>query len=794
MARKTAKQALKMLTSPPETTSEMPGEPNVVTEPADQLEQFKNQRKQQEFNNRVVEWTKGTYQQCRTIRQQVERQWYLNLAFIAGRQYVQTMPYSVGGGVGAGVRLWVPPAPYYRSRPVINRISPVVRNFIAKLTAQKPSATIVPASNEDRDLYAAQCGEQIWDSVYRDKKLKDKMIQTVFWVAATGNGFMKCYWDPKKTAADGSQGDLCFENVTPFHLFFKDLLCTSIEDQPFVIQVSTKPIEWVRLHYPDLPVQPNAMEASDILNEGFLNIVGAADQRRDAVMCFEVWVKPGNVSFMPNGGMFTVMGDFLVQFEEGFKYGHDQYPFSHVGDILTGRFYFDTVVSQLVPIQREYNRTRGQIMENKNMMGHQKIIAAEGSIDVTKINNEPGQAIMYRLGFPQPVPFPMQGLPPYIVQEVEQLQRDFDDISGQHDVSKGTTPPGVTAATAISFLQEQDDSMMSTAFSSLESAFEKLAYQTLCHVQQYWDLPRTIRVVGRDGQFNAMTFKGSDLRDNTDIRIEAGSALPTSKAAKQALLMDLMTQGFIPPDKGLELMDVGGINRLYDELAIDTAQASRENMKMAAITPDLMEEYLAGFQPPEPAMPPDAGQLFMGGDTANAGINPGTGTDAMGMPGAGDPNSMPPELMQMLGGDAGGQPPVGNDPTADPMAVGGPDPVMQQNAAPFVDPNTGQPLVDQSGMPTEPPLIVPVNSFDNHQIHIQVHNNFRKSQEYENLEQEAKDLFEEHVNQHVMSMGVTPGLADPSGATMDSGQVQQMGGAPPEEQTSPEESGGPPNG
>src|SRR5690606_4921382 len=284
-------------------------------------------------------------------------------------------------------------------------------------------------------------------------------------------------------------------------------------------------------------------------------------------------------------------------------------------------------------------------------------------------------------------------------------------------------PPGVTAATAISFLQEQDESMLSTTFNSIDEGFEKIGYQTLCYIKQYWDTPRIVKVVGRDQQFNVIAFQGSSLRDNTDIRIEAGSALPTSKAAKQALLMDLMSQGFIPPEKGLELMEVGGVQRRYEEIQIDSAQASRENMKMSAVTEEDMEAYL---------------QTFMGVD----------------------PITQEPQL---------------------------------------VDPNTGQPMVDEMGQPLPPPLIVPVNTYDNHQIHIQVHNNYRKGQEYEQLPQQVKELFEAHVNEHMMALGLIPGVPAPmEGANAitpgeaGSDQTQQIeaemaGGAQQQQEMPPEQ-------
>lgn len=669
--------------------------PDGNTEPysQEQISKLATRSKDKDFENRVITWTRSAHLRCKSVRQQIERQWYLNLAFYAGKQNVQLVPTSNGTGSNVGVRLYIPPAPYYRARPNINRIRPIIRTELSKLTAQKPTATIVPATTEDSDTSAAKAAEQIWDSVYREKKIQGIFRQSMLWTLCCGTGFMKVYWDPHKRSKQcppnmPADGDFCYENVTPFHVFVPDLLQEDIENQPYVIQIQTRTPEWVKLNY-GIEVAANVMEATDILNDSFLNLVGAGEFRKDSILCFEVWVKPGHVEFMPNGGMFTIIGPHLVQFVEGNPYLHQQYPYAKIPHIPTGRFYADSVINDLVPVQREYNRTRGQIIEAKNRMGHPQLLAAKGSVVASKITTEPGQVIEYALGFPAPTPLPLQNLPNYVMEELDRGLIDFEDISGQHQVSKGQVPAGVTAATAISFLQEQDESMLSVTHDGIEEAFEKIGYQTLCYVKQYWDLPRQVKVVGKDGYFNVISFSGADLRDNTDLRVEAGSSLPTSKAAKQAFIMDMMTQGFIPPEKGLELMDMGGIQRLYDEIQTDSAQASRENMRMAAVTQEQISQYMATFVP----------------------MNPMTGQ---------------------------------------------PDPSQG-----LVDPNTGQPLMDMAGNPTEPPLIVPVNSYDSHQIHIQIHNTYRKSQEFEQLTPETKALFEQHVNQHMMALGMIPGQPAP---------------------------------
>jgi hypothetical protein len=103
-------------------------------------------------------------------------------------------------------------------------------------------------------------------------------------------------------------------------------------------------------------------------------------------------------------------------------------------------------------------------------------------------------------------------------------------------------------------------------------------------VQQYWNYPRTVKIVGTDGTFDAKVFRGADLRSNTDVKVESGSALPTSKAAKQAFIMDIMKMGWVDPDDGLEMLEIGALNKIYERAKMDAREAQRENLMMASVT------------------------------------------------------------------------------------------------------------------------------------------------------------------------------------------------------------------
>jgi hypothetical protein len=270
---------------------------------------------------------------------------------------------------------------------------------------------------------------------------------------------------------------------------------------------------------------------------------------------------------------------------------------------------------------------------------------------------------------------------------------------------------GVVAATAIAYLQEKDDAIISTTISSIEQTIAKMARQGLTLAVDYWDIPRIIRVAGSDRSFDSFMLKGSDIANGLDIRVEPGSALPQSKAARQAFLMDLFTAGAITSQQMLDMMEIGGVQTLVDRMRIDMRAAQRENLEMKMLTPQSIAQH--NLQTMEAAL--------------------------LGQPGT-------------------------------------------------IDPQRGLPTVDPTNLNTYPPM-VPVNKWDNHEVHISTHNNFRKGQSFKGLSPEVKDQFEKHISIHesyvMMKMqqamfGMAQQGADPS----------QMG-MTPEMQTGPEGQPGP---
>lgn len=630
------------------------------------IEKFRETKEGQQ----LVAWVQSEWQKAKTARTQKQLQWFHNMAMFYGHQWVE----QTRGRFPEDYRdkLFTPRKPYYHQRKTINRTRSYVRWEMSKLLSSFPTAQAIPASSEDEDQRAAFAAEQAWTSISDAKKLRYHLSRAMWWTIITGNGFIKTHWDPYcKDKVSGQMGDIKFGHVTPFHLFVPDIREQDIEDQPFVINAYTKTVEWAEYYFAKelngIKLSPSTSAANQIIDEAYLNLGNS--KAPDSVIVYETWVKPGAHKLMPEGGVIISIDDILVSvYRDGFPYNHNMYPFTKFEHIPTATFYADSPIVDLSQLQKEYNQLRSEIAEAGRRMAKPQLIAPMGSIVPSKLTNEPGLVIQYKPGMAPPQPLPLQPLPQYYLDQQDRVLNDWIDISGEREVSRGDTPPGVTSGTAISYLQEASNQYLTPQFQSLEQGVEKIATSAIELFVQYVDIPRKIRTVGADGAFDTMLLKGADIASGTDIRIEPGSSFAKSKAAQEARVMDMFAVGIIDQQAAVRMLEIGGVQKIMDTLSIAERKAQRENIKMKMMTD--MDIEAAKMQAQQ--------EIMM---------------------------QLPPEQ------------------AADPMV-----------------------MMELQNMPA--PVIIPVDDFDIHEIHIETHNKFRMSQEYEILPDSVKEQFALHVAEH----------------------------------------------
>ena len=329
---------------------------------------------------------------------------------------------------------------------------------------------------------------------------------------------------------------------------------------------------------PTMPLMPQIPAAADNIQPD----MGLNDQMAQ----LEQMLKSTPPTTMPVGYETGVQApkseyDGLSNYNHEYPYRHGRFPFAKIDHLPTGMFYGMSIIQTLIPMQKEYNRTRSVMLEHRNMAGKPQWSYTKGAFDPRKFTSEPGLLLAVNMGFDAPQSIEQPDLAPSVGAELDISIRDMDETSNQFEVTRGRTPPGVEAASAIAYLSEENDTSLYHTVQSLENAVQETGIQVLANVHDFWPEERIVRMTSRNQFMEVREFKKSDLNPIMDFRVEAGSMAPRSLAAKQAFITELMKMGVIGPDQGLRYLQMSETNKLYEDLMLDVRHAQRENVYMS---------------------------------------------------------------------------------------------------------------------------------------------------------------------------------------------------------------------
>jgi hypothetical protein len=181
-------------------------------------------------------------------------------------------------------------------------------------------------------------------------------------------------------------------------------------------------------------------------------------------------------------------------------------------------------------------------------------------------------------------------LPVYVQNQIGTIEQAIREISGQHEVSSSQVPAGVTAASAINLLQEQDDTRLGPDIADMETSLAQVGKRVLWLLGKYATDERTMQIAGEDGQWDFEAFKSQMVKGCDDIEVQVGSGIPQSKAAKQAAISQVLNtfiqNGVAMQERQLRKImrefEVGGLEAFFADLSTDVRQVNDENRRMAS--------------------------------------------------------------------------------------------------------------------------------------------------------------------------------------------------------------------
>lgn len=568
---------------------------------------------------KLLEWALELQQDGLQVRRGTEAIWWENLATYMGDFWSEWNPRD---RKLQAIRV---KKPKHRVRLPINLAQPAVRTELAKLVKNRPIVDVQAASNDKKHLDDAEMGDQVLGNYvereYHMGRVRRRMLNNVL-VFGSGGIFVdhdpsagetyECladdqgnpvaddrereawlqYWRERHQAPKTVQmpkGDLRQIPLLPFQLI-SDMSVLEFEKAAWcivseVFDVLEVERRWNEEVEGEKNVWPGTIERR--LLERYDRVGGLsikAPSAQNLCQVHRLFIKPGHAYF-PDG-LHMAFTEKKVLEKEAFPHEHGKLPVAWMGHIqMPTSPHAMSVLQQIKAPVLEISRTESQMVENRNMSANPPwVVAEQHGIEEGSITNRPGLRLKYRHvpNVPEPHPVEMPDLPQYVKDLPPLLKEHILEISGQGETSQGQVPAGARSGVAIAYLQESDDTRLGPTVTEFEECIEYWAELTLRTIAEKFDLPRKMVIGGKRGrgeEYKVIQWTGDMIESFSGVTVQAGSALPRSKAAKQQFYLDLFDRGLITdPRQVKQALEIG--EGEPDEWEIDSEQADRENDRL----------------------------------------------------------------------------------------------------------------------------------------------------------------------------------------------------------------------
>jgi len=499
-------------------------------------------------------------------------------------------------------------------RPTTNHVNRWVRTNSASFT-QKPITSIEPNSGEPKDRTAAKLAEIVSKYLYEDQDKDDQYYELSLWAIVAGITIRKSMKVSSEFEIEGTTLRKCDSTVvSPYNIVF-DGLPSRVRDISVIMETTVTRLEEIKKRFgthmageagytgrgedvKEEKLQQNTLS----LREGLKHIVEGynymqrtheqGDQIKDSAILKEIYVRP--TKKYQRGRQYIVAGtEVLYKGDSDYYYddGNIWSPYTIVNYWkVPGNIWGMGLVQQLIPIQRRINSIDALLAYNRKTVGVGTWLSPKGAnVPEGSRIGVPGQEIEYT---PDPATgakpelVPGMPLPRQIIEERVMIIQDGDQIAQSGDIRSGINPRGVKTVGQLQILTEQSEMSRSKQIESWERFIENNEKLDILNFQDVYQAPipqvyNRLKKLGNDlSEFDWKQFTGSDLRDNTDIRVERGSTLIKSRLVVQENAMKLATGGFLGdifsnPTRYKRFLELYGLSDMYGEQEIDVIMAEK---------------------------------------------------------------------------------------------------------------------------------------------------------------------------------------------------------------------------
>lgn len=543
-------------------------------------------KKKENFRDEVLSDLFADFYSRQDERRKLEKQWELDLEFLAGNQYCEISPR---GEVEEEEKYY-----YWQNRGAFNHIAPIIDSRVAKLTKMKPIMSVKAAGAEESDVKNAKLATALVNSSYQRLSLGDVISKTTGWSESCGTGFYFIGWNPDAGKllgeVDGKkvfEGDVVVESVSPFEIYPDSLCYENIENCESIIRArAMKTADVERLY-------GITVAGEDVKVFGVDKAVTGKSIVHDSVLVLEKYERP--TADFPDGRLIVACEKTILYMGElpyvnGVE-GRRGFPFVKQNSIdKAGCFFGMSMVERLIPVQKAYNAVKNRKQEFLNRLTMGVVAVEDGSVDTDELAEEglsPGKIIVYRQGANPPALMGTGTMPTDLNREEDRLLNEFILLSGVSEFSRSTDVAAGTSGVALQLLIEQEDARLNAVTENVRSAIRETAKQMIRLFKQFATSTRLLRTAGEQGKVELYYFNSSDLGSD-DVVFDTESELSYTPAQKKSAVYELIDAGLLTDDTGklsertkaklLEILGFGSIDNTLDIESLHINKADEENL------------------------------------------------------------------------------------------------------------------------------------------------------------------------------------------------------------------------
>ena len=424
-----------------------------------------------------------------------------------------------------------------KPRHVVNFIYEMTEARVAQSAKMKSAITAIPHNNSQDDINNAKSCKMLLDSRAYDLQIEKIFQENDRTTFQMGHSFICLDWDqelgpvspvyekllkkdPKAAKKVGltKVGDVSVK-VKGADRIFPEQGKKDWDDIDYLDEIKWMPLEEAKARWPK-----KKNEILENVRQLYNWDTTELSQPKNMVMIRTFWHRP--TKFLPEGAKVIYTDDVILE-NGAFPYEHGMLPFIPQTDIdVYSEFWGRPFITNIEQMQRMYNNIQSGIARDFGVASAPKWVMPKGACDINSLNND--FTVIEFTGPLEPKLVTKSPTNQGNFQLQEMLEAKITQLSNVYDISRGQVPSGVTANSALRFLDEQESQRIIVQQQKRKRTVLSTYKMMLSLMKQYYTAEddRTVRILGKTNEYLMKSMKKADFTKIYDIQLQNTSALP----------------------------------------------------------------------------------------------------------------------------------------------------------------------------------------------------------------------------------------------------------------------------